>query len=111
MSFIVPERVAKTVTGELVPWHSTDAAFLAFAAGDQVSDEEADRLGVRAYFEKSAPKAEDKSASVPQNKMATAPDDKSELDSLRETAKALGVKVDGRWNADRLRTEIADAKA
>lgn len=111
MSYLVPERVYRTANGDLVPHTSVDAAFLAFAAGDQISDEEAERYGVRAYFAKSAPKAEDKSAPVPQNKMAPAPDDKSELDSLRETAKELGVKVDGRWNADRLRTEIADAKA
>lgn len=32
------------------------------------------------------------------------------LAALQEEAKALGVKVDGRWSEDRLREEIAKAK-
>ena len=34
-------------------------------------------------------------------------DPEAELDDLREEAEAAGVKVDGRWGADRLREEIA----
>lgn len=34
-----------------------------------------------------------------------------ELDELRAEAEALGVAVDGRWGVDRLRDEIAAAKA
>ena len=33
------------------------------------------------------------------------------IDDLREQAKALGIKVDGRWSADRLATEIQKAQA
>ena len=36
-------------------------------------------------------------------------DDVSELDSLRAQAEAMGIKVDRRWGADRLRDEIAAA--
>ena len=34
-----------------------------------------------------------------------------ELEELRAEAESLGVAVDGRWGADRLRDEIAAAKA
>lgn len=33
------------------------------------------------------------------------------IDDLREQAKALGIKVDGRWSADRLASEIQKAQA
>ena len=33
------------------------------------------------------------------------------IDDLREQAKALGIKVDGRWSVDRLATEIQKAQA
>lgn len=33
------------------------------------------------------------------------------IDDLREQAKALGIKVDGRWSADRMATEIQKAQA
>lgn len=33
-----------------------------------------------------------------------------DLPALRAEAEALGVKVDGRWNADRLKQEIAKAE-
>lgn len=36
-------------------------------------------------------------------------DDDAVLDALREKATELGVKVDGRWGADRLREEIDNA--
>lgn len=32
------------------------------------------------------------------------------IDDLREQAKALGIKVDGRWSADRLAAEIQKAQ-
>ena len=38
-------------------------------------------------------------------------DPEAELVDLRAEAEAAGVKVDGRWGADRLREEIAAAKA
>lgn len=39
-------------------------------------------------------------------------DEKQEpsIDDLREQAKALGIKVDGRWSADRLAAEIQKAQ-
>ena len=33
------------------------------------------------------------------------------IDDLREQAKALGIKVDGRWSADRMAAEIQKAQA
>lgn len=33
------------------------------------------------------------------------------IDDLREQAKALGIKVDGRWSVDRLAAEIQKAQA
>jgi sRNA-binding protein len=39
------------------------------------------------------------------------PQDDSDLEQLRAEAEALGVKVDKRWGADRLRAEIAAARA
>ena len=33
------------------------------------------------------------------------------IDDLREQAKALGIKVDGRWSRDRLAAEIQKAQA
>ena len=33
------------------------------------------------------------------------------IDDLREQAKALGIRVDGRWSADRLAAEIQKAQA
>lgn len=33
------------------------------------------------------------------------------IDDLREQAKALGIKVDGRWSADRMASEIQKAQA
>lgn len=33
------------------------------------------------------------------------------IDGLREQAKALGIKVDGRWSVDRLAAEIEKAQA
>jgi hypothetical protein len=42
---------------------------------------------------------------------AVAKQEEPSIDDLREQAKALGIKVDGRWSADRLATEIQKAQA
>jgi hypothetical protein len=41
---------------------------------------------------------------------AEEPQSEDDLADLRAQAEALGVKVDGRWGADRLRQEIEDAE-
>jgi hypothetical protein len=52
-----------------------------------------------------------KSAPQPDEEQPVEPQDDSELEQLRAEAEALGVKVDKRWGADRLRAEIAAARA
>lgn len=56
----------------------------------------------------------DDGATVTVGAVQAAPaDEKQEpsTDDLREQAKALGIKVDGRWSADRLAAEIQKAQA
>lgn len=56
----------------------------------------------------------DDSAAVTVGAVQAVPaDEKQEpsIDDLREQAKALGIKVDGRWSADRLTAEIQKAQA
>lgn len=55
----------------------------------------------------------DDSATVTVGVVQAAPaDEKQEpsIDDLREQAKALGIKVDGRWSRERLADEIAKAQ-
>lgn len=55
----------------------------------------------------------DDSATVTAGVVQAAPaDEKKEpsIDDLREQAKALGIKVDGRWSRERLADEIAKAQ-
>lgn len=55
----------------------------------------------------------DNGADVTVGAVQAAPaDEKQEpsTDDLREQAKALGIKVDGRWSADRLAAEIQKAQ-
>lgn len=71
MTFIVPERLYKTADGRLVRHNDPEAAFLAFPAGHELSDEEAQRWGVTAFY------AAVKARSAPiDNKMAARPADK-----------------------------------
>lgn len=68
--FKVPERLYRTGDGRLVRHGDPAGAFLAFPAGYELSDEEATRLGVRAFYQsadlqpaaKMAPRARDKAA-------------------------------------------------
>ena len=55
----------------------------------------------------------DDSAAVTVGAVQAAPaDEKQEpsIDDLREQAKVLGIKVDGRWSADRMAAEIQKAQ-
>lgn len=73
MTFKVPERLYRTEEGQLVRHGDPSAAFLAFPAGHEMSDEEAVRWGVRAFYDAAA-KA--RPAATVENKMAARPADK-----------------------------------
>lgn len=63
---------------------------------------------------KCAPADNGATATVTVGAVQAAPaDEKQEpsADDLREQAKALGIKIDGRWSVDRLATEIQKAQA
>lgn len=75
MAFKVPERLYRTEEGRLVRHDDPAAAFLAFPAGHELSDDEARRLGVLAFF--GLDKTPEKMVAAPQNKMANRPADKS----------------------------------
>lgn len=72
MTFKVPERLYHDASkSRLLKHGDPDAAFLAVNAGTELSDEEAKRLGVIAFY------ATEKARSAPvQDKMATRPADK-----------------------------------
>lgn len=93
----IASHLWRTRDGRLVPTGHPDAQTLAYAAGDHITDDLAVREGLKAMErprDKSMPKPADKSGL-------------SELQRLRERASELGVVVDGRWSAARLRQEIA----
>jgi hypothetical protein len=54
---------------------------------------------------------EDASAAPGEKRSVKLPDEADELDRLRAEATQMGVEVDGRWKADRLRKEIDAVKA
>jgi hypothetical protein len=73
-------------------------------AGQELADADADRVAEQAAAQ---------AAQLEPEQAAAQPDelqDGGELEALRAEAEALGVKVDKRWGADRLRAEI-DAAA
>lgn len=103
--FKVEKHVWRTVSGQMVGTGHPDAAVLVYAAGDQIPDDEAERVGLKAK-----PAHADKAAPKPQDKAVAADADKdADLDSLRAVAEKAGVKVDNRWGSDRLRQEIEAA--
>lgn len=69
--FRIPERLYRTADGRLVRHGDPEAAFLAFPEGEQMSEEEAERFGVLAFF------GEKNRAEAPRNKQAPRPADKS----------------------------------
>lgn len=91
--FTVPERVCRTASGELVAETDLEAAFLLYPEGTQLSDEEADRSGVAAYFAttpdpepaepdvKMAPPVANKMAAPPADKAPKPGDDRAEQDT------------------------------
>lgn len=60
--FKVTRRVYRTNDGRLVEEGDLQAAFLAYAVGDEVSDSEARRVGLTAFGEKARAKAATKPA-------------------------------------------------
>jgi hypothetical protein len=78
MPFKVRDRLYRTNDGRIVGHGDPAGAFLAFTPGQELSDEEARRLGVLAYYatndstaqvvEKMAPRARDKAALVKETK-------------------------------------------
>lgn len=75
---IVKGRWFKTTDGRLVREGDLDAAFLAYAPGDEVADPEARKSGLADLEKESEPaeKPEDKSAPQPANKARAKPADK-----------------------------------
>jgi hypothetical protein len=69
----VPNRLYRTVDGRLVGHNDPEAAFLAFPAGMELSDEEAQRFGLIPPEEK----PEEKKTPRPADKMAARPRDKA----------------------------------
>jgi hypothetical protein len=72
---MVTEHVWRTGDGRLVPAGDPDAAFLAYAPGTEISDREAERVGLAAFLksrgkplDKSAPKPADKARAFPERK-------------------------------------------
>ena len=69
--YTVPEHIWRTKDGDLVPNGHRDAAFLAYAKGDELTDHDADQRGVRGvYEEKSRRKPADKAVRKPADKAA-----------------------------------------
>lgn len=69
--FKVTRRVYRTIDNRLVEHGDPEAAFLAYAVGDEVSDQEARRVGLAALFggkanvkavTRPAPRADDKAS-------------------------------------------------
>lgn len=74
--FKVTERLYRTSEGRLVRHGDPAAAFLAFPVGAELSDDEARRFGVTAFYAAPEVPAEKVAAQVP-NKMAGPPANKS----------------------------------
>lgn len=105
--FTVESNLWRTASGDLVETGHPDAAVLAYPSGTKLPDDVADREGLKAK-----PRSQDKAAAKSADKAVSKPADKSgdDLEALRAEAEKVGVAVDKRWGADRLRQEIADAK-
>jgi hypothetical protein len=70
--FRVAAHVWRTTDGRLVPSGDPDAAFLAYPAGSEFSDQEAARRGLTEFGWKAKPKAADKAAPAARNKSGLA---------------------------------------
>jgi len=84
MTYKVPRHIWRTKDGKLVPHDHPDAAFLAYPAGEELSDHDAKAKGVLAvYPEKKAPVK--KAAAKPADKAVAKPADKAASTEDNET--------------------------
>lgn len=78
---IIESHLWETADGRLVETGHPDAAVLAYPAGTEISDEEAEKRGLKKAdkpADKQAAKSQDKQAEPPANKAAKRPARKSE---------------------------------
>jgi len=81
MTYKVPHHIWRTTDGRLVPTGDPDAAFLAYPAGEELADHDAEARGLLdVYPSKAVDKPQDKAMSKPEDKAARsrrakAPDD------------------------------------
>lgn len=99
---LTDKRLWRTDDGEIVPDGHPDAAFLAYAIGDQVPDDVAKGLKLKAP-------SEDKLVEPVENKGSGVTFDTR--DSVIRTLEDLGQKVDRRKSTETLRAELEEAKA
>lgn len=99
---LTDRRLWRTNDGEIVPDGHPDAAFLAYAIGDQVPDDVAKGLKLK-------PPAEDKLVEPAENKGSGLTID--DRDSVIRALEDLGQKVDRRKGTDTLRAELEQARA
>jgi hypothetical protein len=93
--------------------------FLWANPGSEMPRDEAEKLGaIKASSDEdvdgdSVTDDDRKAKSQPANKMRTSPgdkaDDQPDVEALRDVARGLDIKVDGRWSVDRLQQEIDKA--
>lgn len=88
MTYIVPERLYRTVDGRLVRHGDPAAAFLAHPAGEQLSDEEAARKGVLGFMLGEAMRGK------PLDKAVTPPGDKQDGARVVEPPAVVEEDVD-----------------
>lgn len=79
--FKVSERIYRTTDGRLVRENDPDAAFLAYPAGQDLSDEEAQRFGLLDFGAKRAPQPADKLATRPRDKAVIRTNAKEQADA------------------------------
>ena len=72
----VPQHIWRTQDGALVPSGHPDAAILAYAAGDELSDHDAEAKGLLAVYPEEK-KAAKKAVAKPADKSVSKPADKS----------------------------------
>lgn len=67
----VPRHIWRTQDGRLVQHGDIEAAFLAYPAGEEMTERDAEAKGVLAVYGKSADKPADKAVAKPADKAAT----------------------------------------
>lgn len=89
MAYTVPYRVYRTADGRLVGHNDPDAAFLAHTEGEQLSDDEAKRLGLLAFEKKMRGDVQDKQAEKPVDKAV----EKSAADKVADKSAAGSARA------------------